>query len=74
MTCCKTEGIVPKTRFEVVLHLGEVEIRSRTSRDEFAGVVEKVETKVEEGAGHGSTVDNQTGFGEVPSSRSYCKY
>lgn len=42
----------------MVLHLGEVEVRSRTSGDEFAGVVEKVETKVKEGSGHGSTVDN----------------
>lgn len=58
MTCCKAEGIVPKTSFEVVLHLGEVEVRSRTSGDQFAGVVEKVEAKVKEGSRHGSTVDN----------------
>lgn len=74
VTCRKGEDIIPKTSFEMVFHLREVEIRSRTSGDEFAGVVEKVKTKIEEGAGHGNTVDNQTGFRKVPPSGSYCKY
>lgn len=73
VTCRKGEGIVPKTSFEMVFHLREVKIRPRTSGDEFAGVVEKVQTEVEEGAGHGSAVDNQTGFRKVPPSRSYFK-
>lgn len=57
----------------MMFHLREVKIRPRTSGDEFAGVVEKVKTKVEEGAGHGSAVDNQTGFRKVPPSGSYFK-
>lgn len=58
MICCKVEGIVLKMCFEVVFYFGEVEIRIRILRDEFVGVVEKVEIKVEEGVGYGSIVDN----------------
>lgn len=55
---------------EVVFHLGKVEVRSETSLDEFGSVVEKVETKVEHGSRHGFTIDDDSGFVEVPASRS----
>ncbi len=66
----KAERVVPKSRFEVVFHLREVEVRARTPVDELAGVVEEVETEVEKGAGHGCTVDDKAGFVKVPASRS----
>lgn len=56
--------------FEVVLHLGKVEVGSETSLDKFGGVVEKVETKVEHGSRHGFTVDDDSCFVKVPASRS----
>lgn len=56
--------------FEIVLHLGQVEVRSESSFDGFECVVEKVETKVKHGAGQGFSVDDDSGLVEVPSSRS----
>jgi hypothetical protein len=65
-----TEDVVPKTSFEVVLHLGEaeprrenqrtersqnhgrkrdvLEVRTESTSEELFGVVEEVETKVED--------------------------
>lgn len=39
--------VVPQSRFQVVFHLGQVEIRPRTARDEFLGVVVKVQAEIE---------------------------
>jgi hypothetical protein len=54
--------------FEVVFHLGQVEVRTETLFDGLECVVEKVETKVEHGTRHGFTVDDDSGFVQVPSS------
>ena len=44
----KVEDIIPKAGFTVVFHLGEVEVGTRTTNDKFLGIVEEVETEVEE--------------------------
>jgi len=41
------EDVVPETSLLVVLHLREVEIRTRTSLDELTSVMEEVEGKIE---------------------------
>jgi hypothetical protein len=40
----------------MMLHLGEIEVRSTTPFDELFSVVEKVKTEIEHGTGHGLTV------------------
>jgi len=45
-----TENIIPKSRLKVTLHLREVEIGSCAGLDEFVGIVEKVETEIENAA------------------------
>jgi len=63
-----TEDIVPKSRFKVTLHFGEVEIGSCAGPDEFVGIVEKVETEIENGAGDGFTIHHKMLFVEMPTS------
>ena len=63
------EDIVPETSFLVVLHLGEVEIRTNSSLDEFTRIVEEVKGKVKDGTGNGCVVDGHPWLVEMPSSR-----
>jgi len=63
------EDVVPKTGFLVVLHLGEVEIRTGSSLDELTRIVEEVEGKVEDGTGNWCVVDGHPRLVEMPSSR-----
>ena len=63
------ENIVPETSFLVVLHLGEVKVRTGSSFDELSSVVEEVEGKVEDGARDRGVVDSHPRFVEMPSSR-----
>ena len=53
-----------------MLHLGQVKVRTESSLDGLECVVEKVETKVEHGAGQGLSVDDDAGLVEMPSSGS----
>ena len=63
-----TENIVPKSRFKVTLHFGEVEIGSCAGPDEFMGIVEKVETEIENGASDGFAIHHKMFFVEMPTS------
>lgn len=65
---CEVEDIVPKSSLEVVFHLREVEVRAVASLDEFRGVVEEVNGKVEKTAGDGLSIDEDVAFVKVPSS------
>lgn len=65
----EAKDVVPQPCLLVVLHLGKVEVRSGATLDELDGVVEEIETEVKEGARHGSVVDGDAGFVEMPSSR-----
>ena len=51
------EDVVPQPRFEMALHLGQIEVRAAAARQQFLRVVEKVEAEIEEGAGDGLAVD-----------------
>ena len=62
----QVEDIVPETRLEVRLHLGEIEVWASTSLDELFGVVEEVETEVEETAGDGLAVYGEMLLLQVP--------
>ena len=65
----EVENVVPETRFEVVLHLREVVVRSASALDEFLSIVEEVETEVEQRSRHGRVVDSYAWLVKVPSSR-----
>lgn len=65
----EAEGVVPEPSFEMVLHLGKVEVGTGAAFDELGGVVVEVETEVEEGGRHGLAIDQETGLVEVPSTR-----
>jgi len=60
------EDVIPQTRLEVVFHLGEVEVWTRTTLDEFVCIVEEVEGEVEKRAGNGTIVDCNARFIEMP--------
>lgn len=53
------EDVVPETSFEVVLHLGQVEVRAKASLDELFSVVEEVKTEIEQATGDGLAVDRE---------------
>ena len=42
------KDIIPQTSFEVRFHLGQIKVRSSPSFDEFFGIVEEVETEIEQ--------------------------
>ena len=60
------EDVVPEARFEVALHLGQVEVGAGAAGEQLFRVVEEVEAEVEEGAGHGLAVDEHVALFEVP--------
>lgn len=64
----EVENVVPKTGLEVRLHLWEVEVWAMSTLDELLGVVEEVETEVEEGAGYWLAVHSEMLLIQVPSS------
>lgn len=68
ITLGKGENIVPEASLLVVLHLGKVEVRTRSSIDEFTSVMEEVEGKIEDGAGNGGVVNGNPRLVEMPSS------
>jgi len=62
------EDIVPEASLEIVLHLGEIEVRPGAAFDELLCVVIKVEGKIKERARHGDIVDCHSRFVQVPTS------
>ena len=66
----EVEDVRPKTSFKVVLHFGQIVIGTASMGEEIGGVVEEVKGKVEDGAGNGLVVNEETGFVKMPSSGS----
>lgn len=62
----QVEDVVPQTRLEVRLHLGEVEVRAEPAGNELLGIVVEVQTEVEQTAGDGGAVDSEVLLVEVP--------
>ena len=62
------EDIIPETSFEIVFHLGEIEVRTLTILDELLGIVEEIETKVEERARHRLAINLNVWLVEMPAS------
>lgn len=64
------EDIVPESSFAVVLHLRQVKVWTRAASDELLGIVEEIESKVENRAAYRLVINSDTGFIEVPPTRS----
>ena len=62
----EVEDVVPQASFQVGLHLGQVEVRAEAAALGLKGVVEEVQTEIEEGAGHGLAIDGDVLLLEVP--------
>lgn len=65
----ENEDIVPEAGLEIVLHLGQIEVRATAARNELLGVVVEVKTEIEERSGHGCAVDVDAKFVKMPSTR-----
>jgi len=66
----EAEDVVPESGFEVVFHLGKVEVWAMTAFNKFRGVVVEVDREIENTARDGFAVDQDVGLVEVPSSGS----
>ena len=64
----KVEDVRPKPCFQMMLHLGEIKVRTGTMREEIRRVVEEIKRKVEHGPRHRLVIDQHTGLIEMPSS------
>ena len=62
----QVERVVPQARLQVRLHLGQVKVRSDADLQRLLRVVEKVQAKVKERAGHGHAVDEQVLLLQMP--------
>ena len=51
------EDVVPQPGLPMAFQLGDVEVGAAAAGQQFLGVMEEVEAKVEEGAGHGLAID-----------------
>src|SRR5215510_2969769 len=58
----------------MALDLGQVEIRPGTSVDGALGVVEEIETEIEQRAGNRLAVDSEVVFEQMPSTRPHQEY
>ena len=65
------EHLIPEPRFEMALQLGQVEVRTKTAGQQFLGVVEHIERKIEEPARYALPIDSHMLFIEVPATRAH---
>ena len=65
-----SEDVVPESRLGRVLELGNVEGGSSSSSDDLSGVVEEVDSEIEEGSREVLSVDLDVGLVEMQSTRS----
>lgn len=64
----QVEHIIPQPGLEVRLHLGQIEVRTGAASNELLGIVEEVETEVEQATGDGLAIDSEVLLLEVPAS------
>src|SRR6201988_3157212 len=62
----KHKNIVPQSRFEMALELRQVEIRSRSCRQQLFCVVKEIEAKIKKGTRHRLTVNQKMALVEMP--------
>jgi hypothetical protein len=64
----EVEDVIPESGLEVGLHLGEVEVRTVAASNQLLGVVEEVETKIEQAAGDRLALNSEVLLVKVPAS------
>ena len=65
----EVEDIVPETSLAVVLHFGEIEVRTESTSDLLFCVMEEEQAEIEDRAGDGDIVDGYARFVKVPPTR-----
>ena len=65
------EDLVPQTRLEIALELGQVEIGAGAARDQRLGVDEDIEAEIEQAAGDRLAVDDQMVLRQMPAARAH---
>ena len=63
------ENIVPEARFEVALHLGQIEIGAAAARQQFLRVVVEVEAEIEEWSRTSALRPRAMALVQMPSAR-----
>src|ERR1039457_4742679 len=66
MTFGEDEDVVPESRLQMALQLGEVEVRVAAPILQLPRIVECEESEVEQAGGDGRTVDQEVPFREMP--------
>jgi hypothetical protein len=62
----KVEDIIPESGLEMTLHLGKIEVWASSSLDKLLGIVEEVQTKVEQTTRDGLAVNSEMLLLQVP--------
>ena len=44
----EAENVIPESRFEVMLHLGQIEVWTTSAFEKFSGIVEEVQAEIEQ--------------------------
>ena len=63
------KDVIPETGFEIVFHFGEVKVGTRPALDQLMSIMEKVKSKVKEGARDRTVIDGHTRLVEMPAPR-----
>src|ERR1700759_1136455 len=66
----KNKNIVPQPRFQMTFYFRQIKIRGGAGGEEEFGIMEKVQSEVEKGAGQGSAVDKYMPLFKMPATRS----
>ena len=65
------ENVVPQPRFQMALHLRQIEIGAGALGDQRLGVVEEEEAEIEQRPGDGLAIHQQVFFHQMPAARAH---
>src|SRR5439155_18326265 len=63
------ENVVPEPCFEMALHLRQIKIRAAAALQQFGGVVEKIQTEIEQAAGNRFAIHKDVLLRQMPAAR-----
>jgi hypothetical protein len=55
----KVEDVVPQSRLQMGLHLGQIEVRPEPASHQLLGIVEEIETEIEQTTGDGLAIHRE---------------
>src|SRR5260221_8828979 len=65
------ENIVPEPRLEMTLHFRQIKIRAAAALQQFGGIVEEIQTEVEQAAGNRLAVHENVLLWQMPAARTH---